>query len=99
MPDAAQIMRAYFDDPQFLVDRRSPESGLAIETVNIYFRQRYEHHCLYDWALTEYAFKKAGFADVQRADFRVSKLVPPVMLIDDVKYTWESLYIDAQKAA
>lgn len=98
MPDAAQIMRAYFDDPQFLVDRRSPESGLAIETVNIYFRQRYEHHCLYDWDLTEYAFKKAGFERVQRADYQVSKLVPQAMLIDDIKYTWESLYIDAQKA-
>lgn len=98
MPDAAQIMRAYFDEPQFLVDRRLPASGLAIETVNIYFRQRYEHLCLYDWALSEYAFTKAGFSLIQKADFRQSKLVSEALLLDDPKYTWESLFIDAQKA-
>lgn len=97
-PNAEVIMRTYFDAPKLLVEKRLPESGTAMEAVNGWFRQRYEHQCLYDWPLSEYAFKQAGFAEVANAVFGKSDLVPAALLIDDPKYAWESLYIDARKA-
>jgi predicted SAM-dependent methyltransferase len=97
MPNAEIILRTYFAEPQLLVEKRSPVSGLAMEAVNAWFRQRYEHQCLYDWKLAEYAFLQAGFAQVANSSFRKSALVPEALLIDDAKYEWESLYIEAIK--
>ena len=97
MPNAEIIMRTYFESPQLLVEKRTPDSDTAMEAVNSWFRQRYEHQCLYDWALSEYAFKQAGFDEVANATFGKSSLVPTELLIDDPKYAWESLYIDARK--
>lgn len=98
MPNAEKIMRRYFDAPELLVEKRTPESQTAMEAVNGWFRQRYEHQCLYDWTLSEYAFKQAGFAKVVNSVFGHSQLVPSALIIDDPKYAWESLYIDARKA-
>jgi predicted SAM-dependent methyltransferase len=98
MPNAQIIMRTYFDSPELLVEKRLPNSGTPMEAVNGWFRQRYEHQCLYDWPLSEYAFKQAGFAEVMNSQFGKSHLVPTSLLIDDPKYAWESLYIDARKA-
>ncbi len=98
MPNAQTIMRTYFDSPDLLVQKRTPESQTAMEAVNGWFRQRYEHQCLYDWSLSEYAFKQAGFAEVHNAEYGKTSLVPSALLLDDPKYAWESLYIDARKS-
>ncbi len=98
MPNAEIIIRNYLDSPATLVEKRQPASGTAMEAVNSWFRQRYEHQCLYDWQLADYAFKQAGFAEVVNSVYGQSKLVPSALLIDDSKYAWESLYIDARKA-
>ncbi len=96
MPDGRKVMRAYFDDPECLMDHRPAPSGHAMETVNDYFRQRYEHQCLYDFSLARYALEKSGFANVVQASFGEGQC-PKEMILDDSKYAWESLYIEAVK--
>jgi len=96
MPDARKLMRAYFDDPACLMDHRPAPTGHPMETINDYFRQRYEHQCLYDFDLARYALETSGFSNVTQASFGEGQC-PAEMRLDDSKYAWESLYIDAVK--
>jgi predicted SAM-dependent methyltransferase len=98
VPDAELIMRRYFDAPAELVLRRGEGSGTAMEAVNSYFRQRYEHQFMYDWETMEKMLREAGFATVLRARFGESAAFPALVL-DDEKYEWESLYVEAIKAS
>jgi predicted SAM-dependent methyltransferase len=96
-PDAALIMRRYFDQPQDLVSFRGADGGeTAMEVVNGHFHQRYEHQFLYDWATLNKMLARAGFREVGRASFQQGPLCPPIVL-DDQKYEWESLYAEALK--
>lgn len=97
VPDGEKIMRSYFDSPGELVSRRQSQTQCAMEAVNSYFRQRYEHQCLYDWKLMEHQLRQAGFSEVLRASFRQSTLCSDIA-IDDEKYEWESLYVEASKS-
>ena len=67
-----------------------------MEAVNSYFRQRYEHQIAYDEKLLKYQFLRAGFNQVFRASFGKGKVSQNV-IIDDPKYEWESLYLEAIK--
>lgn len=96
VPDGEKIMRTYFEDASALLQNRACETNCAIEAVNSYFRQRYEHQCMYDWKLLEYQFSKVGFTGVRRANFKEATVSDPIML-DDKKYAWESLYVEAIK--
>ena len=96
MPDAEKIMRTYFDNPSELMSHRPAPSGIAMETVNDYFRQRYEHQCLYDFDLARHALEAAGFTHVTRSSFTDGRS-PREMILDDSKYAWESLYVEAAK--
>ena len=96
MPDAEKIMRAYFESPAELMSHRPALSGVAMETVNDYFRQRYEHQCLYDFSLARFALERAGFSGVARSSFGKGNS-PGEMIVDDPKYAWESLYVEAAK--
>lgn len=96
MPDAEKILRTYLDNPTLLVSRRPVESGEAMESVNSFFRQRYEHQCLYDFGLARNALESAGFVEVARVTFGTGAC-PQEMILDDPKYQWESLYIEARK--
>ena len=98
MPDAEKILRTYFDDPALLLGKRTTETGRPMEAVNGWFRQRYEHHCLYDFDLAKHALEAAGFVDVHRAAFGEG-ISPREMILDDPKYEWESLYVEAVKPA
>ncbi|OGS94875.1 MAG: hypothetical protein A3H31_04255 [Gallionellales bacterium RIFCSPLOWO2_02_FULL_57_47] len=69
-----------------------------MEAVNSYFRQRYEHQIAYDEELLKYQFLLAGFSQVSRASFGNGK-VSGAVIIDDKKYEWESLYMEAVKPA
>jgi Uncharacterized protein conserved in bacteria len=97
MPDAELVLRSYLQNPQDLLDHRPVPSHQPMEAVNSYFRQRYEHQCLYDFDLARYAFESAGFRNVFRAGFREGKC-PSELMLDDPKYAWESLYVEAQKS-
>jgi predicted SAM-dependent methyltransferase len=96
VPDAELVMRRYFDAPDELVARCGVAGETAMEVVNTYFRQRYEHQFLYDWATMEKMLRSAGFDRIVRAAFDRSSLCEPLVL-DDKKYEWESLYVEAQR--
>ncbi|MDE2111507.1 MAG: methyltransferase domain-containing protein [Alphaproteobacteria bacterium] len=94
VPDAETIIRAYCDSPDVL---RGKRGGTAAEAVNSYFRQRYEHQFLYDWPTMEQMLRRAGFGTVIRQKCGRGDL--PELILDDPKYEWESLYVEAVKPA
>lgn len=97
VPDAELIMRRYFDTPNELITRRGVGDETAIEIVNDYFRQRYEHQFLYDWVTMEKMLREAGFGQVKRSSFGHGAFCGALVL-DDQKYEWESLYVEARKS-
>jgi predicted SAM-dependent methyltransferase len=96
VPDAELIMRRYFDKPSELVAKRGMVGDTPMEVVNTYFRQRYEHQFLYDWTTMKKMLQIAGFDQVARVSFGRSAFCEP-LLLDDQKYEWESLYVEARK--
>ena len=97
VPDAELVLRRYFDAPDEIVARRGNGVETPMEIINLYFRQRYEHQFVYDWPTIEKMLLRAGFAVVCRAAFGQGRQCPPVIL-DDQKYEWESLYVEALKS-
>jgi predicted SAM-dependent methyltransferase len=91
VPDAEKVVRLYVESPHDLINYRG-EGGTAMEAVNSFFRQRYEHQFLYDWQTLEKMLKRAGFTQVQRVEFGKGRAHE--IIIDDQKYAWESLYVD-----
>jgi predicted SAM-dependent methyltransferase len=96
VPDGEKIMKAYFDNPSELLDQRSVATSCAMEAVNSYFRQRYEHQIAYDEELLEQQISLAGFTRVSRVSFGKGNFSGAV-IIDNEKYEWESLYVEAVK--
>jgi predicted SAM-dependent methyltransferase len=90
--DAERIMATYFQAPQVLIGRR--QTTTAIEAVNSYFRQRYDPQFLYDYPTVKLMLKRAGFATIIRSKYRAGILSHDILL-DDPKYEWESLYVEA----
>jgi predicted SAM-dependent methyltransferase len=97
VPDGELALRRYFEAPEELVGRRGNGEGTPMEIVNLYFRQRYEHQFAYDWTTMEKMLLRAGFGLVNRTAFSKSARCSTVVL-DDPKYEWESLYVEAVKA-
>jgi predicted SAM-dependent methyltransferase len=95
VPDAERIVRSYLDDPAKLIAYRSLENATAMQVVNSFFRQRYEHEFLYDWETMRKLLTEAGFSDISRCALREGRCRG--LLIDDEKYGWESLYVEAVK--
>jgi predicted SAM-dependent methyltransferase len=93
VPDAERIMQAYFENPGQLACRR--DTHTAMEAVNSYFRQRYEHHFLYGWTTLRSMLEQVGFATVVRSEYGIGRLNNDIVL-DDPKYEWESLYVEAK---
>jgi predicted SAM-dependent methyltransferase len=96
VPDAELVLRRYLETPEVLVERRGDGEETPMEIVNLYFRQRYEHQFAYDWSTMEKMLLRAGFDAVHRALFGKSRECAPIVL-DDEKYEWESLYVEALK--
>ncbi len=92
VPDAEFVLKRYFEAPEELVAERG--EGTAMEMVNSYFRQRYEHQFMYDWPTLEQTLRRAGFSRVVRSRFRDPAACSPLR-IDDEKYARESLYVEA----
>jgi predicted SAM-dependent methyltransferase len=97
VPDAELVLRRYFDAPDEIVAWRGAGVETAMEIVNLYFRQRYEHQFVYDWPTIEKMLHRSGFAVVSRSAFGQARQCPSVIL-DDEKYEWESLYVEALKS-
>lgn len=98
VPDARLVLQRYFEAPDTLVAHRGHDPGVtAMEVVNSYFRQRYEHQFLYDWETLDRMLARAGFGTrVQSAAGEATFC--PELAVDDEKYAWESLYVEAVKA-
>lgn len=97
VPDAEWVLKRYFEAPGALVADRGEGEGTAMEMVNSYFRQRYEHQFMYDWPTLAQLLRRAGFANVVRSRFR-DPAGCPALRIDDEKYAAESLYVEARTA-
>lgn len=96
VPDGEKILQRYFDSPAELREHRPGQTSCAMEAVNSYFRQRYDHQWIYDWELLEHQLQLAGFDQIARVSFGKGELSQPVLL-DDHSYSWESLYVEAVK--
>jgi predicted SAM-dependent methyltransferase len=101
VPDAEWVMRSYFDQPEALLKHRlgseaTSSSPSPMEVVNQYFRQRYEHHFLYDAATLTKMLRSIGFAEANRVRYRETHHSKD-LLLDDSKYEPESLYVEAVK--
>lgn len=97
VPDAEMVLRRYCDAPDEIVAWRGAGTETPMEIVNVYFRQRYEHQFVYDWQTMEKMLSRAGFVVVCRSAFGHGRECPPIVL-DDQKYDWESLYVEALKS-
>lgn len=96
VPDGDKIIRSYCTNPTELIGHRETETSFAMDAVNSYFRQRYEHQFIYDWALLQYQLKAAGFEQVAQVSFGTGDASASIIL-DDRAYKWESLYVEAIK--
>jgi len=97
VPDAESVLLRYFDSPNEMVARRGVGGETPMEIVNLFFRQRYEHQFLYDWPTMQKMLLRAGFDAAFRSAFGQNGYCPPAVL-DDAKYEWESLYVEAVKS-
>jgi predicted SAM-dependent methyltransferase len=96
VPDAELVLRSYFDTPDEIVARRGTGVETPMEVVNLYFRQRYEHQFVYDWPTMQKMLLRAGFGMVCRSVFGQGSRSS--VILDDEKYEWESLYVEAFKS-
>ena len=96
MPNGEKVIRTYLEQPAELLRIRPVESGCAMEAVNSWFHQRYEHQCLYDGDLLWFQLQQAGFDLIERSSYRHGDSSRD-LLLDDQKYEWESLYMEAVK--
>ena len=96
MPDAALIARTYVSDPAELLLHRTAPTKIPMESINMYAYQRYEHQCLYDFALLRRTLEEAGFTDIALRTLHDGAM-PALARMDDPAYAWESLYVEAVK--
>ncbi len=96
VPDAELLLRRYFEAPGEIVKQRSAGAATPMEIVNLYFRQRYEHQFLYDWSTMEKILLRSGFEPVSHSAFGQGRHCV-LLILDDKKYEWESLYVEALK--
>ena len=66
VPDAELVLRRYFETPKEMIAWRGEGTETAMEVVNSYFRQGYEHQFLYDWPTMKKMLDRAGFRQVTR---------------------------------
>ena len=97
VPDAGLIVRSYIDHPGKLAAYRGLADSTDMQAVNDLFRQRYEHQFLYDWPTMEKMLLAAGFCEVSLCKPGEGQCGD--LLIDDEKYAWESLYVEAVAGA
>ncbi|WP_421796974.1 class I SAM-dependent methyltransferase [Haliscomenobacter sp.] len=97
VPDGEKILRSYFDDPSFIVNYKNCNSGLPMEAVNSWFYQRYEHQCIYDEPYMGYLLKSVGFSSSTKTSFKETTFQEKELVVDDEKYSWESLYFETFK--
>jgi predicted SAM-dependent methyltransferase len=94
VPDGGKILENYVNNPSALIDHRQTRYQLPMEAVNSWFRQRYEHQCIYDFEYLAHQLSLAGFSRVRQCAYGEGS---ELLLLDDQRYEWESLYVEAEK--
>jgi predicted SAM-dependent methyltransferase len=97
VPDGQKFLKAYFEEPEFIIKYKECSTGHSMEAVNAWFYQRYEHQHIYDAAYLIDLLHKAGFTGAVKSSFKNSQLGMHSIVLDDPKYSWESLYVEAVK--
>jgi predicted SAM-dependent methyltransferase len=97
VPDGEKIIKTYFDNRSELLRHRGPGFACAMDIVNSYFRQGYEHQFMYDGEMLQHQLSSVGFACIRSVSFKQGKISN--LLIDNEDYEWESLYMEAEKLA
>ena len=97
VPDGEKILKSYFENPVFIVQYKDSRSGLPMEAVNTWFYQRYEHQCIYDAAYLSFLLNEIGFSGCRKTAYNETNYQGIDIVIDDEKYSWESLYVEALK--
>lgn len=97
VPDGEKILKSYFENPMHIIQYKGCKSNLAMEAVNVWFYQRYEHQTIYDTDYLLFSLLKSDFSSAIKTGFRQSDFIAKELLLDDPKYQWESLYMDAFK--
>lgn len=97
VPNGYTILEAYFKEPQKMVEYKQVDSKIPMEAVNTWFYQRYEHQCIYDIQYLTYLLGKCGFSRIEHSSFNKSSVGANQIVLDDPKYSWESLYAEAVK--
>ena len=97
VPDGKKILKAYFEEPAKILKYKECTTKYPIEAVNSWFYQRYEHQCIYDFEYMKGLLVEIGFSKVYEASYMVSESGNNDLLLDDPKYSWESLYVEAVK--
>jgi predicted SAM-dependent methyltransferase len=98
VPDGQKILETYVASPTELLAHRDHDTQYAMEVINSYFRQRYEHQFIYDWQLLKDQLAQAGFDRISEVSFGEGD-ASNQLLLDDERYAWESLYVEASKPA
>lgn len=97
VPDGEQILKSYVNDPNRIINYKKPFSKLAMEAVNSWFYQRYEHQCIYDTDYLRYQLEICGFSKVEKTEFGSPAFDVTDIILDDKVYAFESLYMCAKK--
>lgn len=97
VPDGRKFLTAYFDDPGKITEYKQTATGFPMEAVNSWFYQRYEHQCIYDAAYLSDSLIQAGFREARQVSFEKNTFEADQIVLDDPKYSWESLYMEAIK--
>jgi predicted SAM-dependent methyltransferase len=97
VPDGRRILKRYFEEPESIIRYRECQTGCAMEAVNSWFHQRYEHQFIYDADVLGHILKEVGFRNVRQAGYMSTEFGAESLLLDDRKYEWESLYMEAMK--
>lgn len=94
VPDGELYLRHYFDDRDWMLQRRGGRFHTPMAVVNEVFRQGYEHHYCFDFETLSWLLRDIGYVNIERTDFAQGIL--PGLLIDQESRRFESLFVEAQ---
>lgn len=97
VPDGELYLRHYFDDRDWMLQRRDGRFHTPMAVVNEVFRQGYEHRYCYDFETLSWLLQDIGYVNIERVDFAQGSLTE--LLIDQQSRRFESLYVEAQSPA
>ena len=97
VPDGRKFLKCYFEEPERILEYKECSTPHAIEAVNAWFYQRFEHQFIYDADMLRHLLLEIGFRSAEQVSFGNTSTERKELVLDDSKYAWESLYVEAVK--